>query len=86
MKEKKERKKYERPTTVRFTTDEAKVLLMGMNYAVNRDIFSYEGVDTIQKAGKIINRLKDRIEKERQKKDKVVVSMMGGESENGTGD
>lgn len=74
MKEKKPRE-----TTVRFSTEEAKVLLMGMNYAVNREVFTYEGIDTIQKAGRIINRLKDRIERERQKKNKEKVTTFYGE-------
>jgi hypothetical protein len=68
-----------RETTVRFTTDEAKILLMGMNYAANRYVFVSEGMDITQRAGAIIGKLKDRIEKERAKKDKVVVSMNGAD-------
>jgi hypothetical protein len=75
----KPRKKYPRETTVRFTTDEAKILLMGMNYAANRHVFVSEGMDITQKAGAIMGKLKDRIEKERAKKDKVLVSVAGGD-------
>lgn len=68
-----------RETTVRFTTDEAKIILMAMNYAANRDVFVNEGMGVTQSAGTIIGKLKDRIEKERAKKDKVIVSMMGAD-------
>ena len=78
-KRKRKRKKYIRPTTARFDTEECKLILMAMSYSANRDMFINEGGGAVQKAGRIIGKLKDRIERERVKKDKVVVSMMGGE-------
>jgi hypothetical protein len=74
-KEKKPRKHYPRETTARFSTDECKLLLMGMGYAARRDIFTNEGGDVPQRAGRIIHKLMDRIEKERVKKDKVLVEV-----------
>lgn len=70
-----------RETTVRFTTEEAKVILMAMNYARNRDVFVNEGDDAVTRAYGIMAKLKHRIESEREKKDKVLasVAVVGGD-------
>jgi hypothetical protein len=76
MEVKKPRKKYPRQTTVRFNTEEAKVILMAMNYAKNRgDIFTHEGPDSVFKAYSIMAKLKFRIEEERKKRDKILVEI-----------
>ena len=80
-------KKEERPTTARFDTDECKLLLMAMNYAIGRELFIHEGMTSVQTAGRIVSKLKHRIETERSKRDRVLASItVGGGSENGTGD
>jgi hypothetical protein len=78
-KPKRERKKYPRPSMVRFTTDEAKVILMAMNYSKNREVFLNEGDRTERVAYGIVTKLKHRIEAERQKKDKEKVITFYGE-------
>jgi len=81
MTEKKPRKQYPRPTTVRFTTDEAKLIYMAMNYAAGRDLFTNEGMPAVRSAGIIIGKLKFRIDEERKKKDKIMMSIAEVKSE-----
>lgn len=68
VKVKKPRKKYPRATTVRFDTEEAKLILMAMNYAKNRDLFVNEGESAVRVAYAVMAKLKHRIDAEREKK------------------
>lgn len=61
------RKSYSRPTTVRFTTDEARVILMAMHYAKHHQVFVNEGEYAVGRSYEIISKLKHRIEQERIK-------------------
>jgi hypothetical protein len=71
--------KKPRETTVRFNTDEAKLILMAMSYAKNREVFINEGTEAVSVAYGVMAKLKYRIEAERVKKDKVIVSEVGGD-------
>jgi len=66
--------KKPRETTVRFNTEEAKLILMAMTYAKNREVFINEGAGAVGIAYGVVAKLKHRIEAERVKKDKVMVS------------
>lgn len=72
-KKKRIRKRYPRPAMVRFTTEEAKIILMAMNYSKNRDVFVNEGTEAEGVAYGVVRKLKHRIEAERVKRNKVIV-------------
>lgn len=64
----KKRKKYPRPTTARFTTEESKVLLRAMRFSQERNQFWEENPEYLIKAHEIIRKLNFRIEAEGKKK------------------